>query len=74
MSETYSHVNLKKIVKTRKYTVQFLVTFTELLVDGGYVFNPVCLSVCLPVRSFVHKISQKVVDGFGRNFVESLGM
>uniref|UniRef100_A0A8C4N221 Peptidase M3A/M3B catalytic domain-containing protein n=1 Tax=Eptatretus burgeri TaxID=7764 RepID=A0A8C4N221_EPTBU len=30
------------------------------------VFTPVCLSV--------NKISQKVVDGFGRNFVESLGV
>ena len=38
--------------------------------NGGYVFTSVFLSVCL----FENKISQKVVDGFGRNLVESLGM
>jgi len=35
-------------------------------VDEDYVFTPVCL--------FVNWISQKVVDGFRRNLVDSLGV
>ena len=39
-------------------------------VDGGYLFTPVCLSVCLSVST----ISQKVMHGFGRNLVDRLGV
>ena len=34
--------------------------------QGGYVFGSVCLSVCLSVRL----ITEKVVNGFLRNFLE----
>ena len=32
--------------------------------DGGYVFTAVCL--------FVSRITRKVMDGFGRNFLKSV--
>ena len=38
--------------------------------EGGYVFAPLCLFVCLSVCM----ISQKVVEGFGSNLVERLGV
>ena len=37
---------------------------------GGYVFTPFCLSVCVSV----YRISQKVVDGSGWNFVDRSGV
>ena len=40
--------------------------------DGGYVFTPVCLFVCLSVC--VSIISQKVMDRFGGNLVDRLGV
>ena len=36
--------------------------------DGGYVFTHICLCVCL----FVGRITWKVMDGFGRNFMEGI--
>ena len=34
--------------------------------EGGYAFTPLCLFVGLSVSLSVCRISQKVVDGFGR--------
>jgi len=39
--------------------------------EGGYVFTSACLSVCL---SGVRRITEKVVNGFGRNFLAGYGM
>ena len=33
--------------------------------DGGYVFTPVCLFVCLSVCLFVNRITPKLLDGLG---------
>ena len=52
-------------------------------VDGGCVFMSVCLSVCLSVYEqdisksvclSMSRISQKAVDGFGRNLVDRLSV
>ena len=49
-------------VKTTYIDLLVLLLPTPPKVDGGYVFTPVCLSVCLFDWLFVNKISQKVVD------------
>ena len=52
------------IVHTIHFTCHFL------LDKGGYVFGSVGLSVCLFVCLFVDNITQKVINGLGRNFME----
>ena len=43
---------------------------TRTSAEGGYVFGSVCLIVCLSIR----RITEKVVNGFWRNFLDRQGM
>ena len=55
----------------KPYTCVYLYVhrvITSATKDGGYVFTPFCLSV------FLYRISQKVVDKFGRNLLDRLGV